>query len=215
MTKELKNRIITSCVLILLLLSCLYINNYSWLSLLTIVSLISLYEIIVIGKRIFKDNLNFFLFSLISCIYFITFVFMAYKSKLIFNELGILFILSVCMLSDIGGYVVGKFIGGKKLTKISPNKTISGTFGSFLFSLLPLIFASKIFSNSVLIIFMFCLIISLICQLGDLFISYLKRLANVKDTGKFLPGHGGFLDRIDGIIFAVPFAFLFWVLIIN
>ena len=62
---------------------------------------------------------------------------------------------------------------------------------------------------------MFCLIISLICQLGDLFISYLKRLANVKDTGKFLPGHGGFLDRIDGIIFAVPFAFLFWVLIIN
>ena len=114
MTKELKNRIITSCVLILLLLSCLYINNYTWLSLLTIVSLISLYEIIVIGKRIFKDNLNFFLFSLISCIYFITFVFMAYKSKLIFNELGILFILSVCMLSDIGGYVVGKFIGGKK-----------------------------------------------------------------------------------------------------
>ena len=212
MTKELKNRIITSCVLILLLLSCLYINNYSWLSLLTIVSLISLYEIIVIGKRIFKDNLNFFLFSLISCIYFITFVFTAYKSTLIFNELGILFILSVCMLSDIGGYIIGKFIGAKKLTKISPNKTISGSFGSFLFSLLPLIFASKIFSNSVLIIFMFCLIISLICQLGDLFISYLKRLANVKDTGKFLPGHGGLLDRVDGLIFVIPIIYLYTII---
>jgi len=122
-----------------------------------------------------------------------------------------IFILSICFFSDIGGYIIGKLIGGKKLTKISPNKTISGSIGSFSFSIFPLLLFYNynqyeyFFSINNLL---FCLIISLVCQLGDLFISYLKRKAKIKDTGVILPGHGGLLDRVDGIIFAVPFAYL-------
>ena len=122
-----------------------------------------------------------------------------------------LFVISICFFSDIGGYIVGKKIGGKKLTKISPNKTVSGSIGSFLFSILPLLlfynFDQYEYSFSINNI-LFCLLISLVCQLGDLFISYLKRKAKIKDTGVILPGHGGLLDRVDGIIFAVPFAYL-------
>ena len=118
----------------------------------------------------------------------------------------------ICIFSDVGGYVVGKIIGGKKLTKISPNKTISGSIGSFIFSVFPLL----LFYNFDMIKYsitmssiLFCLEISLFSQLGDLFISYFKRRAKIKDTGKILPGHGGLLDRVDGIIFAVPFAYIY------
>jgi len=104
-------------------------------------------------------------------------------------------------LSDIGGYIFGKLIGGKRLTKISPNKTISGSAGSFIFSLLTLILFNY---DLILKNLLFCLIVSLSCQLGDLIISYFKRLNKVKDTGNILPGHGGLLDRIDGIIFVIP-----------
>ena len=131
-----------------------------------------------------------------------------------FYRLGavfIIYILLICIFSDIGGYVIGKTIGGKKLTKISPNKTISGSIGSFCFSIAPLLLfynfdPSKYFHtfNN----FLLCLEISLVCQLGDIFISYIKRKAKVKNTGNLLPGHGGLLDRIDGIIFAVPFVWI-------
>ena len=123
-----------------------------------------------------------------------------------------LYALSICICSDMGGYIIGKNIGGKKLTKISPNKTISGSLGSFCFSMLPLLvfnnfdkFEYYLYSMDN---FLFCLKVSLVCQLGDLFVSYFKRKAKVKDTGRILPGHGGILDRIDGIIFAVPFVFM-------
>ena len=105
----------------------------------------------------------------------------------------------------------GKTIGGKKLTTISPNKTISGLVGSFIFSIIPLILFTYLDYYNLefnLNNFIFCLSISLISQIGDLFISYIKRKANIKDTGKILPGHGGILDRVDGIIFALPFSYL-------
>ena len=114
-----------------------------------------------------------------------------------------LYILSICICSDIGGYIIGKSVGGKKLTKISPNKTISGSFGSFCFSIIPLLIFYNINSSEYLLSisnFLMCLFTSLVCQLGDLFISYLKRKAKVKDTGSILPGHGGLMDRVDGII---------------
>ena len=208
---NLQKRIITSAVLIGIVLSCLFINNYTWLLLLIIVSLISLVEIINLSKKIWKNKLILFIFSTISFIYLFFFTVITFRAKAWVDAEGILFILSVCILSDIGGYIIGKSIGGKKLTKISPNKTISGSIGSFLFSLLPLIFIDTIYVKVEFINVIWILTISLTCQLGDLFISYLKRLAKVKDTGSFLPGHGGILDRIDGIIFGVPVSFLFWI----
>ena len=120
----------------------------------------------------------------------------------------------VAIMSDIGGLVFGKIFKGKKLTKISPNKTISGSIGSFIFSILliPFFFKSLI-DHNLLNIFLITIIVSLISQLGDLFISYLKRKAKVKDTSDLLPGHGGVLDRIDGIIFASPLGIYLFIVI--
>ena len=112
-------------------------------------------------------------------------------------------------MSDIGGLVIGKLFKGKKLTRISPKKTISGSVGSFTFSLILIPFFYKYFADyEALLFIVITLAISLTSQLGDLFISYLKRKAQVKDTSDLLPGHGGILDRIDGIIFAIPIGFL-------
>ena len=115
----------------------------------------------------------------------------------------------VAILSDIGGLLVGKTFKGKKLTKISPNKTISGSIGSLIFSLLliPFFYEELIYYNFFTLIII-TILISITSQLGDIFISYLKRKAKVKDTSDILPGHGGFLDRVDGIIFAIPVGIL-------
>ena len=127
--------------------------------------------------------------------------------------LRILFILFICVFSDIGGYVIGKSIGGKKLTKISPNKTVSGSIGSFIFSLFPIVILIILNDNEVkeflpINLVLSCLVISLLSQVGDLIVSYIKRLSKVKDTGNILPGHGGLLDRIDGIIFTIPLVYI-------
>lgn len=136
------------------------------------------------------------------------------------DPFNLLFVILICVFSDTGGYIVGKLIGGKKLTNISPNKTISGSIGSFIFSIFPLIIFLTVFSDSnlnfiaenmkknVYALIATSLFLSLICQIGDLFISYFKRQAKVKDTGSILPGHGGLLDRIDGLIFVIPVAFI-------
>ena len=160
-----------------------------------------------------KFNYKFFILN--SAVFFyIFFIFCQYSYEIhrIESPIFFLYIICICIFTDIGGYVFGKTIGGMKLTRISPNKTISGSIGSFASSIIPLFlfsafgFLELTFNiNNVL----FCLLISLISQLGDLFISYLKRKAKIKDTGKILPGHGGVLDRVDGIIFAVPFSYFF------
>jgi phosphatidate cytidylyltransferase len=119
-------------------------------------------------------------------------------------------LISICFFTDIGGYAFGKIIGGKKLSKISPNKTISGVIGSFIFSIIPLIIFLKLdYLNLELDLnyVFFNLTVSLVSQLGDLLVSFFKRKAKIKDTGKILPGHGGILDRVDGIIFAIPFSY--------
>ena len=126
-----------------------------------------------------------------------------------------IFVIFISIFTDIGGYFFGKFLKGPKLTKVSPNKTFSGMFGGFLLSIIGGMLLVKFFMDSSTIniletfnILIVILIISLISQLGDLTISYFKRKSKVKDTGKILPGHGGLLDRVDGIIFAVPFSYL-------
>ena len=217
MTKELQNRIFTSFILIFVLVVCLFLNKFSWLILVIIASIISYVEFNNLLKKIWKKNkLSKYLINLIFFIYLLFFIYSAFQT---YQNLltGLIFVLMICIFSDIGGYTVGKIIGGKKLTKISPNKTISGSIGSFVFSLVPLVIYLLIYeitnnndfriSNIVLIVFL-SLSISFICQLGDLLISYFKRKAKVKDTGSLLPGHGGMLDRIDGIMFGITVAFI-------
>ena len=123
-------------------------------------------------------------------------------------------ILLICISTDVGGYIFGNIFKGPKLTKISPKKTYSGVLGGYLFSIIIL---TLIFKTNYLItkptqitpdIFIFILLISTVSQFGDIVISYFKRLSKIKDTGKLIPGHGGLLDRIDGMIFAYPFAYL-------
>jgi len=154
-----------------------------------------------------KDKFLRFLYKSISLLYLsllIYFIF-AIESHYINLKIYLLYSVLVAILSDIGGFVFGKIFKGKKLTKISPNKTISGSIGSFVFSLFLIpFFYEMLMKNHFLTLILITIVISLISQLGDLFISYLKRKAKVKNTSDILPGHGGFLDRIDGIIFAVP-----------
>ena len=220
---ELNKRIITSLFLLIigyLMFSYTYIMIIS----LIVISLISWIEFYGLISKIFTKNelkINFFksIIKILSLIYLIIF------SLLIFNEtkynnydLHIFYLISICILSDIGGLVIGKTVKGKKLTKISPNKTISGSLGSFFFSILlvPIFyyFSPNEFPITLNLIVL-TIIVSLTCQLGDLFISYLKRKAKVKNTGDLLPGHGGFLDRIDGILFAVPDGIIIWELLIE
>tara|TARA_Y100000389_G_C17255669_1_gene410392 strand:- start:366 stop:752 length:387 start_codon:yes stop_codon:yes gene_type:complete len=126
----------------------------------------------------------------------------------------LLFSVLVAIMSDIGGLVFGKIFKGKKLTKISPNKTISGAIGSLIFSMLLIPFNYEgLLNKNLPSIFIITIVISVISQLGDLFISFLKRKAKVKDTSDILPGHGGILDRIDGIIFAIPVGIFLFIVV--
>ena len=218
MTKELQKRIFTSFILTFALVVFLFLNKFLWLILLIVASIIIFLEFNNLVNKIWKKKEFSKLFIKIICFfYLLLFIYSAYFVYEI-GLLDIIIILSICIFSDIGGYVVGKTIGGKKLIKISPNKTISGAIGSFLFSLIPIgvFFIIYNYTNNNLFnlseplieVIFFSLAISLICQLGDLLISYFKRKAKVKDTGAILPGHGGVLDRIDGIIFGIPFGLL-------
>ena len=209
---NLVKRIITSILLAVVLLFCLFYNKNLWLLLLLLVSIISFFEFSKLINKIFKNrNISIALINLTTLFYLIFFIFSAYDLAEV--NVNIFFVILVCIFSDIGGYVVGKTVGGKKLTKISPNKTVSGSIGSFVFSFIPLFIFSILFYekiNSLFINLIFLSIfISLISQVGDLFISFFKRKAGVKDTGNILPGHGGILDRIDGMIFAIPVTFIF------
>jgi len=217
-------RIATSIILLSIVLYCLFISKYLWLFLLSVTSILCCIEFFNLAKKIKKKLFSKNIFSLISVVFLLAFVYSAYSLKVYYGTETVLFLLLVCIFSDIGGYVVGKSIGGKKLTKISPNKTISGSVGSFLFSIFPLgifIILYKLtdiksynLSNEKYLIFI-CITLSFLCQIGDLIISYFKRMAKVKDTGKLLPGHGGILDRIDGIIFAITTIFFLNTYVLN
>jgi phosphatidate cytidylyltransferase len=122
-------------------------------------------------------------------------------------KMNMVYLFSICIFSDIGGLIFGKIFKGKKLTKISPNKTISGSIGSFILSLALVPIFYFLFNPqflNFLDLVLVSIFVSFFCQIGDLFISFLKRKAKVKDTGDILPGHGGLLDRIDGMLLAIP-----------
>ena len=212
MNLELKKRIFTSILLLFLLYLMI---NYSYILIISliIISVVTWIEFNSLIYKVFKKkNLIIkFLFKLLSLIYLSSLVFLILYIETEQTHLKICLIYSilVSIVTDIGGLLIGRTIKGKKLTKISPKKTISGSIGSFLFSLVLVpIFYNELLEYNLLYLIIITLLISLTSQVGDILISYLKRRAKVKDTSDILPGHGGFLDRIDGIIFALPIGIL-------
>ena len=189
------------------------INDYIFLSMLFIVVIFSWIEWIKIIEKIRYKKV----YRVIHILFFLIYLLMAFIvcfNVFVIDKYFFLTILMICIFSDVGGYVFGKTFGGKKLTKISPNKTISGSIGSFVLSYIGFFVIYLYFSNLLFVrlqieaLVFIPFFISLICQLGDLFISYYKRKAKIKNTGNLIPGHGGLLDRIDGSIFALPIGFI-------
>ena len=210
-----KKRIVTSIALFTLMI-LMFLYTFVLISSVIIIAVIAWIEFYALISKIFKiSNIKHrilrFLYKSISLMYLFLLVYLIIATQLKNSNLDMVIIYSilVSIMTDIGGLVVGKNLKGKKLTKISPNKTISGSIGSFIFSLFLVPFFMLDFENiNLFTLILFTLFISLISQLGDLFISFLKRKAKVKDTSDLLPGHGGVLDRIDGIIFTIPVTFL-------
>ena len=216
--KNLKTRLYTSLFLIFLLYLSFYYSYILIISLI-LISLISWIEFQGLISKIFiKKNLKLSFLKLI--IQVTSIMYLVICSGLVFSgisqndfKMSVLFLICICIFSDIGGLLFGKFFKGKKLTKISPNKTISGSIGSFSLSLfmVPIFyFLLEGKFNNLVDLIVLAILVSFFCQLGDLFISFLKRKAKVKDTGDLLPGHGGVLDRIDGILFAVPIGMMIY-----
>ena len=210
MTQNLKKRILTSTLLLLILFFS-FINNYLLGYVLMVFAIFSILEfsgmmmIILKKKKILKFfiNLIFILYIFYFCTFFLT------LSSSLYIKILIFVILLTCIASDIGGYVFGKIFKGPKLTKISPKKTISGALGSLIFSgtfaTFLIYYLTKNFEFNMMII---GFVTSISCQAGDIFFSFLKRKCLLKDTGNFLPGHGGALDRIDSILVGIPIGFL-------
>ena len=204
--KELQKRILSSLILIPLSFFFIIQGHILFIFFLSIVFLVSSYEWIIMSKK-----------SLLLKFLGIIFLFFSFYTAFYFREnenyKDFLFIITICIFTDIGGYSFGKMFKGPKLTKISPKKTYAGVLGSFL---LPLIVGLVVYeyeytdqiSDKGLYFLIIIFFISFISQIGDLIISYFKRNAKLKDTGKILPGHGGLLDRIDGMIFVFPFFYL-------
>ena len=207
--KELQRRILSSIILIPVSIFFIIQGSFTFIFFLSLIFFVTSLEWFKMTKN--KDLLKIFglfflFFSFFSTVYLRQYIGLNF----------FLFLIIVCIFTDTGGYIFGKVLKGPRLTKISPKKTYSGVFGSFFISLLfGLIYIkylgqkSKILLETDLIfIILLILFISLVSQIGDLIISYFKRKAKLKDTGKIIPGHGGFLDRIDGIIFVMPVTYL-------
>ena len=220
MNSNIKKRILTSILLISLLIGMFYYSYIMIISLI-IIAIISWIEFYALISKILKrDHINDkffrFFYKTLSLSYLsgLVYLILAIESVYFNLKIYLLYAVLVAIMSDIGGLVFGKVFKGKKLTKISPNKTISGSIGSFIFSifLIPFFYKGQI-DQDLLGLLLVTICISFTSQLGDLFISLLKRKAKVKDTSDLLPGHGGILDRIDGIIFAIPLGIYLFIII--
>ena len=211
MRNELKKRIITSIVLFILL-TLMYFYSFILIISLIVISTVSWFEFSELMSKIFyKKKMLKLIFKFLSLLYIssLTLAILYVVSNKIELKFFLVYPILVSIASDIGGLTFGKIFKGKKLTKISPNKTISGSIGSFFLSFLLIPFFYELFTDQkITSLIIITAIISLTTQLGDLFISIIKRKARVKNTSDLLPGHGGILDRIDGLMFALPIGFL-------
>jgi len=208
-TKDLKKRIYTSLILFLLITLISSSKVILVLSLI-VLSVLSILEFINLTNKIMKNKFYSFVSNLFFVIYiFIFCLFFFYFSNFFHLKVMLFSLLLCCIASDVGGFVFGKTFKGPKITKISPNKTYTGSLGSVIFSMI--VFSGSIFfftNNFNYMILIIAIITSIACQFGDLFFSFLKRKAKIKDTGNFLPGHGGILDRLDGIFLGIPIGFI-------
>jgi phosphatidate cytidylyltransferase len=211
MQKELINRVTTSIIILPILFYAMIYSGVYLKTLLIVIYFVSIYEI----AKNTKNLLFIFFSSIFLTIPFYSFYFLRGNTE--YSLIILVWILNSTFLSDTGGYTFGKLFKGKKLTKISPNKTYSGSVGSIVLSLFSLPLTSLLqicFFNKVLLNFLdlkfiiLTIFISLVCQAGDLFVSYLKRKIKIKNISNILPGHGGILDRIDGLIFVLIFCFI-------
>ena len=205
MTKEFFLRLLSAIILFPLMLIVTIEGSIFFFTLLFLCFVCSLYEWnnMTISKYVKILGFIFLIFSF----YTILKIRINYDN----NYWPFLIIIFVCIATDIGGYIFGKIFKGPKLIKISPNKTFSGMIGSFLLSFLlcfTLIYTKIVNKEYIFNFIIFIFFVSMISQLGDILISYFKRLSNIKDTGNIIPGHGGLLDRIDGMIFAFPFSYI-------
>ena len=215
MKLELITRILSTLILIPIALFFIVKGSFFFNFFIIVMLLITFYEwhFLSYKKNYYLPGFIFIVFS------FYTFYFIGNQGDTgnLFYRIYFFLILLTCVATDIGGYVFGKIFKGPKITKISPNKTYAGMIGGFVLSIIS---ASLYFDNLSFLslsqskgemgaqIFFIVLSISFISQVGDLVISFFKRKSKIKNTGKIIPGHGGLLDRIDGMIFAFPYSFL-------
>ncbi len=222
MISNLLKRTVTSLLLIIILCFALFQSILSWKILLIFFLILCYYEFYKLFNKIIKKKFLKIISFILIFLYLYFFYSLLIMLKINYGEELILLLLTACIFSDMGGYFVGKLIGGPKLTNISPNKTISGALGSIIFTIIGtsmFVQLLKITSLETLLFefsfknYIWIILMSIFCQVGDLMISYLKRKANVKDTGNILPGHGGILDRVDGIILAIPLSVLAYIIL--
>jgi len=208
-SNNLKQRVFTSLIL-LTFVFLIFSFNIFLIYFLIIMGVLSILEFIQIINIIFKNKFRRILINLFFIIYIFIFCILFFLLSNLEGLKLILFILLLsCVASDIGGYILGKIFKGPKITKISPKKTYAGAVGSFLFTLIIMYLFSFYFIDlQIYKIIFISFMTSLFCQLGDLFFSLLKRKAKLKDTGKILPGHGGVIDRLDGIFLGIPVGFV-------
>ena len=208
MKNELLKRILSSIFLIPLIIFLVLQGSFVFIFFIIICFFITSYEWLNMSKKSSYSILG--IFFLIFSFYSI------YKLRINTYDdyLYLFFVITVCISTDIGGYFFGKTLKGPKLTKISPNKTYAGMIGSFLFSLIfSIIFINFVLDENLYLNWLILIILlSSISQFGDIIISYFKRVSKIKDTGKIIPGHGGLLDRIDGMIFVFPVAYIFFLI---
>jgi len=205
---NLQKRILTSLIALPLSIYLLIIGGVPLVFFLTFILFVGIYELFIVFK---KTSTKLFLFLILILSLFSTYYLREEARFFLY------FAIAISISSDIGGYVFGKIFKWKKLTKISPNKTVSGVFGSYFSSIICLFFYHYQLENAFgpdfqvnIQAFLITIIFSTVTQAGDLTISYCKRLEKIKDTGKILPGHGGIFDRIDGLMFVLILASLFY-----